>query len=174
MLGNIFNLNSYQLLSYSQLFNLLLIPLFAVAGKTDKKTHEVAGGVCIVILCLLLCHAICLTGSVWPTVLVLLCIFFTLGPIEFTSFGQADFLLLAHFFTAYTWTSTGLSLMFIAGIVWICCLGVHVSTYRDQYGNRWRPFKGIMIPAIPSYAVSMMIMAIARIFITRPLFYSGF
>lgn len=173
-IGNIFGLNTLSLLTCSAIFNIAFCMAFIMAAESDRRIHEVTGVNCLIIGTLLLVHAVMLGGSPFAIIMICICLAMTFGPLEIAAFGQADFLMLAHFITGYTWTSTGMSLMLIAGIVWLTCLCVHLCIYKDKYGNKWKPFKGVMIPAIPSYTVSIVVVEVLRFLLTKPLFYAGF
>lgn len=173
-LGNILGLNAYEILQQSGLFNLFyMVPLFAIAGYQDNKEHEISSWICAAICLGLIFHAGFWGVTVISLVICLVCTFFTLGPIDIKIFGQADFMMVAHFLTIYTGTSTGLFLMLIAALLWLLCLSIHLLFYRDESGNRWKPFTGMMIPALPSYAASMTIASVLWVVYLRQIFFAG-
>lgn len=175
ILGNLLCLNDLQLLQASAVYGLVLFtPCFLWAGWQDAKSHEIAEVTCLLIGAELILHALFFSGSWTALLLVVICLFFTFGPIEFDIFGQADFLMLVHFLTAFTFTATGVLTIVVMGVVWIVCLDVHLVRYRDEKGERWRPFKGQMIPAIPSYSVAVAISSVLRVLFIKQLFFAGF
>lgn len=174
-LGNVFLLNTYQLLFHSGIFNLLIVvPLFCIAGYQDYKSREVSGIMCLLLAIAIFVHSILFSKSFIHIILVLVCIFMTFGPIDFWFFGQADFLILAHFITGYTCTSTGNTFMLIFCFLWLLFLFIAIARYRDENGMRWKPFSGIMMPAIPTYAQALVISAILRVVLLDRIFFSGF
>lgn len=175
ILGNLLQMNSLNMLHASALFNLVaFVPLFLLAGYIDYKCHEVPGTLCLGLALLLAVHSVLNGGSSWSVIIVIVCLFFTFGPIEFTTFGQADFLIVAHFITGCTLTTTGMTLVVISGVVWLVCLFVFLFFYRDKEGKRWQPCNGMMVPALPAYSVSVLIMSVLRMFVTNTLFFSGY
>lgn len=171
---NLLNLNTLELLKWSCIYNIFLIaPLFTVAAIQDAKYHEVENSLCIALGGSILIHACLFSTSIIPALFVIACLIGTFILPEIERFGQADFLLIAHFMTGYTNTLTGTTLLIGAGIIWLLCLLVHALTYKDEEGRRWKPFSHTMIPAIPSYSFSIAIVNILRIIFTEPIFYAG-
>lgn len=149
------------------------LPLWIAAGLQDRKRHEVAGPICMAI-----CLGCAVFGMIFDglvaVLITMLCGFFVFSSHEIECFGQADFLVLNHFFVVYGYNTTGLMLSIIAGVVWLVCLLGHLVIYKDKDGKRWVPFSGTFIPAIPSYAVSVVIMTFLRFILTPVLFFAGF
>lgn len=175
LIGNIFEFNNLQLLQASAWFGLLLFtPMFIWAGVQDYKNSEVIELTCIGIGLLLLVHSLLFSNSPLAVILVVVCAFFTFGPVEFSIFGQADFLMLAHFITAFTFTPTGMMSMVGMGVLWLLCLCAHLIVFRDADGKRWRPFKGVMIPALPSYAAAVSLSSVLRVLFIEKLFFLGY
>lgn len=173
-LGNPFHLNNLQLLQASSWMELLIFtPLLIVAGLQDRKTTYVKGEVCLLLGAALFLNAMYLSGMWLTPIVVILFLILTFAPVELKIFGQADFIIVCHFLTGYGFTANSVVWIMIAGIIWMVCLLVHVIIYRGLNGERWRPFSGVMIPAIPSYAASVLFVSIGRVLFTQSVFFSG-
>ncbi len=172
-MGNVFGLNSLQLLQVSALYNLPVVILLSIAGVQDNKKHEVSGYLCLAIGALILIHAVLFSNSVIFILIAGFCFGAVFCSKELDYFGQADFLIIAHYFTSYTFTSVGFIFVALAGGVWLVCLFIFLHFYRDEFGDKWKLGGGILVPAIPSYAASSMVTEVLRILLTSRLFYLG-
>lgn len=146
---------------------------FVVAAKQDHDSHEISGTLCLGITILLTVYNIAFNGILGAVISVAVA-FFVFRSKEFAAFGQADFLLLGHLYTCYGMDGVGRAILIVACVVWLLSLAGYLVVMYIRTGVRWHPFKGIMVPAFPSYVVSMAIMAVLRFFLIKPLFFAGF
>lgn len=139
---------------------LLALPLWTVAGYQDWRKQEVSGYVCLSIMVITGLYALLFAG--WLHVLVVtVCAYFAFRTKEFKLIGQADFVLFAHWITVYINAYSGYGLYLLASIIFLACLLGYTLIYRDQEGRRWH--RGMMVPIIPPYAVSVWVTAIVYI-----------
>lgn len=164
------NLDTLLLLSYL-VGTVLPMFLWVAAGFQDWKTHEVSGYVCAAVLALCAVHAAIFSG--WFYVLVTaVCAYFTFRSKEIKLIGQADFVMFAHWTTAYmTVQRSGVAIFLIASVIFLIAIFVYTRVYRDKDGNKWR--RGMMVPIIPPYTVSVCVMTLIQWPLQRFLFWRG-
>lgn len=136
------------------------LPFFMIAGRQDKRTHEIDGLVLLVIGILTLMRGILfinlatllLTGPV---------LYLTFREKEIPLMGQADFILLEHWILSSFCFGSGELLMVVESVIFLVCLLVYTKTYRDENGKKWK--RGKMVPLFPPYVVTVCIMAVVSI-----------
>lgn len=173
MLGNMLNLDDFTILNVSNYLSLGFSALLIVAGYMDWKEQEVSDIILIPLALLLTFNALCFSTSVLACIICMLSFLYTFFLKENGKFGQADGLIIAHLFTGYTLTSVGTLFIIIACILWLLFLIAHLIIICVNTKTVWKPFSGFMMPAIPSYTVSVLAMIPIRFLFTESLFFSG-
>lgn len=170
ILSLIWQISPVTITRISVVFGLAVFtPLFLVAGWQDYREQAISGVVCLAIYVLLALHALLCWGLVF-LIPIVLCAVLTFREKELSLFGQADFLILAHFLTAYAGREAVLYQLFVAGLIWLGCLIIWLVLYKvPGEGKTYFQIKrknitaAVMIPALPSYAISVLLTAIVRI-----------
>lgn len=161
-----------QLVVESLYMLIILTPLWLLAAYEDHKTHSIPEYLCIMLAIAITINAF-LFNSILALVFVLSLLYFVFREKEIDVFGQADFLIVAHFITGYrTILNFGIYFIF-AGICWLVCIIIYLIYIRIHDNVVWKPFSGIMIPAIPSYAFCVLIMSIVHYPLVRWCFFKG-
>lgn len=148
------------------------LPFWIVAGVQDWKSHEIDDWVCKVIMFLTALHAVLFAG--WGQFFVtLVCAFFVFREKEIELIGQADFVMFAHWLTVY-WTAhcSGCGMFVVASLIFLLCLVLYMAVYKDKNGKRWR--RGMMVPVLPPYSVSVVVSTILQYKLGLYFFWEGF
>lgn len=142
--------------------SILFSIVWVVAGYFDYKRHEVPGYLC---LCITISCAVfgALFDGLYAVILTLAFSVFIYRREEFSKFGSADFLIFNHFYLGYGRFPNAAASTLLAAFIWLFCLIAHLAMYRDENGNKYKPFSNQMIPAIPSYAASVAVTSIIRL-----------
>lgn len=146
-------------------------PLWVIAGVQDWRCHEVSGYVCVGIMLCLAAHAIFFTGWLYLAIIAF-CAYIAFRDKEIALVGQADFVMLAHWITAHmTVHNSGVGVFMMASLLFLVCLLVYMLIYRDKDRKRWH--RGMMVPVIPPYAVSVVLLALVEWPLSRSMFWKG-
>ncbi len=171
ILSYIVSISPYEAIGWSCIWSTgICLPFWIIAGVQDWKHHEVSGWVCLCIFITLFSHALFMSG-IFNAMFVALLAYFTFREKELKYFGQADFAIFAHWWTAYFCYHEGFMQVFCVSLVFLLTLGVYILIYKDENGERWH--HGKMMPMIPPYAVTCVICAVARYPIAIRFFYQG-
>lgn len=144
-------------------------PLFLIAGWQDLKHQEIDGIVCLAITVALLLHSLLCWGVIGFAVILVLssCVF---RSKELELFGQADFLVLAHYVSAYAGRDAWLWQFTVASIIWLGTLFVFLVIYKvpgegkNFFQIKRHDFKAkVMIPVLTSYSWAVAIAAVIRL-----------
>lgn len=168
-------LNEAKALEYAGYANLIIFPLaFLFAAWQDHLHMEVYEWICFSIASLLILYNILFNGSIGLIICIVMIYCTFSNRLVFKNFGQADFLLLTHLFTAYGFRSTSAVFILVACVCWLVSLGFYVLIYRYPDGTKWHLFNKKPIPAIPSYAIACCITALIRVTCWKMVFYAGY
>ena len=164
-------MDAYQSLLWSYVLGTaLLTPFWLIAGYQDLRRHDIDTKICLVIMVITAIRSLLFIGT-GPFLVVLLLAYFTFREKEIALVGQADFMMLAHWITAPFTFSTGTMVMLVSSVIFLVCIIVYVILYRTPEGKRWH--RGMMMPIVPPYAVSVSIMLLYQYPLSRTLFFLG-
>lgn len=166
---NVMNAEDALLWSYITI-TLIPCPFWLIAGYQDLKRHEISNGICLLIMAVTGVHALLFNGTGVASVVGFLA-YLTFREKEVSLVGQADFMMLAHWMTASFVYNTGSGVMLVSSIVFLLCIVVYILVYRTPDGKKWH--RGMMMPIIPPYSASVLLMTFYQYPLSRILFYMG-
>ena len=166
---NVMNAEDALLWSYI-VITLFLCPFWLLAGYQDLKRHEISNWVCLLIMVTTGIHALAYNG-IGVAIAVAILAYLTFREKEIMLVGQADFVMVAHWMTASFVYHTGAGMMFVSSIVFLLCIIVYILVYRTPEGKKWH--RGMMMPIIPPYSVTVLLMTFYQYPLSRILFYMG-
>lgn len=133
------------------------LPFWLIACEQDYKRNEIDNYLCICIMFATIVHAF-LFGCIGLGFVDCLLAYFTFRPKEIALVGQADFMMVAHWVTAPFVMGHGSGVMLVSSVVFLICIFSYLVVYRDKDGKRWH--RGKMVPIIPPYAITVVLMCI--------------
>lgn len=158
-----FGLSSTDVTMASAWVNFFVFSIvFLKAAYFDQKSHIVPENICARIAIYLLLYNAFFVG-IFGTLIALLVTILTFSDKEIEVFGQADFLIMGHAFTCCLFNDLTLYSMLALFSSWLLCLCFYLAFYRSADGRKWKPFKGMMMPAFPPYAGAVILGSALRV-----------
>ena len=173
LLSPLLNMNAFDTLLLQSVISLAIVtPIWIMAAKEDYYYHSISNLLCMVLAVTIFLYAI-LFNSILSSLLDILLYYFVFRRKEIEYFGQADFLIVAHFLTCFCTILTTEIYIIIFGCIWLCSIILYIVFIRVKDKVVWKPFSGMMVPAIPSYTLAIIISSITYYPLIHWLFFRG-
>ena len=167
------NMNAFDTLLLQSVISLAIVtPIWIMAAKEDYKFHSISNLLCVLLACIIFIYAL-FFNSILSALLDVFIYYFVFRKKEIECFGQADFLIIAHFLTGFCTILTTAIYIVIFGCIWLCSIVLYLIFIRIKDKVIWKPFSGVMVPAIPSYALAVTISSIIYYPLIHWLFFKG-